>query len=248
MQESVAGPGEDEAVAYVRDGAHLVGFGAWSSADPRGEVVAFLNPFKQKFETVNVDAIGIGYNFGLHLEDQGFPVELINVGESARDSEKNANSKAQYYWGLRERFEPGDISGLTDETTISQLATIKYRHTSRGQVQIESKEDARKRGVKSPDRAEALMLAFADRTPAMLTYVREKVEHQQAVETARFNGEPTPEEPDANELMDEYNRVRDEIEGNSGRGKCPKCGERLGVEQTLNTDGKWYHRKCVRGW
>jgi hypothetical protein len=126
----------------------------------------------------------------LHLDDQGFPVELINVGESARDSEKNANSKAEYYWGLRERFEQGDISGLTDETTISQLATIKYKHTSRGQVQIESKEDARKRGVKSPDRAEALMLAFADRSPYMLTYVRQKAEYQHAVETAMREGKP----------------------------------------------------------
>jgi phage terminase large subunit len=47
----VAGPSEDETVAYVRDGAHVLGFGAWSSADPRGEVVAFLNPFKQRLET-----------------------------------------------------------------------------------------------------------------------------------------------------------------------------------------------------
>jgi len=31
----------------------------------------------------------------------------------------------------------------------------------RGQVVIESKEEARKRGVRSPDRAEAVMLAFA---------------------------------------------------------------------------------------
>jgi len=33
---------------------------------------------------------------------------------------------------------------------------------------IESKEEMRKRGVKSPDRAEAVMLAFADRMPAII--------------------------------------------------------------------------------
>jgi phage terminase large subunit len=38
---------------------------------------------------------------------------------------------------------------------------VRYRHNARGQVEIESKEAARKRGVKSPDRAEAVMLAFA---------------------------------------------------------------------------------------
>jgi len=42
---------------------------------------------------------------------------------------------------------------------IAQLAAMQYRHDARGQVVIESKDEARKRGVRSPDRAEALMLA-----------------------------------------------------------------------------------------
>ena len=46
--------------------------------------------------------------------------------------------------------------------TISQLASIKYEHNARGQVVIESKDHLKSRGVKSPDRAEALMLAFMD--------------------------------------------------------------------------------------
>ena len=52
------------------------------------------------------------------------------------------------------------MSGLLDEKTIGQLAGIRYKHNARGQIQIESKDDARKRGVKSPDRAEAVMLAY----------------------------------------------------------------------------------------
>ena len=44
------------------------------------------------------------------------------------------------------------MSSIDDETSISQLAGIRYRHNPRGQIQIESKEEARKRGVKSPDR------------------------------------------------------------------------------------------------
>jgi len=70
------------------------------------------------------------------------------------NSERFANKKAEYYWGLRERFRAGEIGGLADETTISQLATIRYEQTPQGQIAIESKEEARKRGVKSPDRAE----------------------------------------------------------------------------------------------
>ena len=86
----------------------------------------------------------------------------VNVGESPRDQDKFANLKAELYWGLRMRLETGDISGPMDERTIGQLAGIRYKHNARGQVVIESKDDARKRGVKSPDRAEAVMLAFAE--------------------------------------------------------------------------------------
>ncbi len=157
----VAGPGEDETVVVITSGPSVVTLRAWTKADPRGEVVAALAPFRDRLETVKVDSAGIGYYLGKHLEDLGFPVRLPNVGQSPADPEKYANLKAEFYWGLRMRFQAGDVAGLADERAIGQLAGILYKHDARGRVVIESKEDARKRGVKSPDRAEAVMLAFA---------------------------------------------------------------------------------------
>jgi hypothetical protein len=98
------------------------------------------------------------------------------------DGEKYANKKAEYYWGLRMRFQAGDVAGLTDEKAISQLAGILYEHDARGRIAIESKEETRKRGVKSPDRAEAVMLAFA--APA-LGWTNLDVEGDDAHDTAR---------------------------------------------------------------
>jgi hypothetical protein len=93
------------------------------------------------------------------------------------DPERFANLKAEYYWGLRERFEGGRVGGLIDEATLSQLATIRYRIRPRGQIEIESKDELRRRGVKSPDRAEALMLAFAQAGAAgMLEFYRQDLE------------------------------------------------------------------------
>jgi len=157
----VAGPGEDETVLVIRQGAQIRAQHAWTKSDPRGEVVAALAPYRGRLESLNVDAAGIGYYLGKHLEDLGYPVKLVNVGEASSDPERYRNSKAEFYWGLRLRFQEGDVAGLTDERTIGQLAGIRYSHNARGQVEIERKEDARKRGVKSPDRAEAVMLAFA---------------------------------------------------------------------------------------
>ena len=171
----VAGPGEDETVICRRVGDVITKLKAFSMSDPRGAVLAELREDlaarRLKPSSVRVDSIGLGYNFALHLKDNGVPVRMINVGEqpSPRSDEhfvpyadKFSNLKAQLYWGLRLRLQQGEIAGLTDDRTIAQLTSIRYSHNSRGRVQIETKEDARKRGVKSPDRAEAVMLCFAD--------------------------------------------------------------------------------------
>lgn len=162
----VAGPGEDETVLYVREGPSIVDFGAWTGADPRGDVAAQLAVHRNLLDAVVVDATGIGYNFAKHVKDLGYPVVEFNAGAAARHKETDRtgpgfrNAKAEAYWSVRERLQKGEINGLADERTQGQLATVKYQHNSRGQVEIETKDDAMKRGVKSPDRAEALILAF----------------------------------------------------------------------------------------
>jgi phage terminase large subunit len=60
---------------------------------------------------------------------------------------------------------------LTDEEMQAQLAGIRYRHTASGRVEAESKEDAKKRGQQSPDRAEALVMAFTPVVPRQQTIV-----------------------------------------------------------------------------
>jgi phage terminase large subunit len=158
----VAGPGEADTVLVLRDGPNVVFKKAFHKPDPRGDVAAELLPFKEKLSNINVDTAGIGWYMYLHLNDLGIPCTPCNVGErEGVDLEKYINKKSQYYWGLGERVREGDIGGLDDEQ-IQQMSTIRYEHTSRGQVQIESKEDMVARGVPSPDEAEAVMLAFAD--------------------------------------------------------------------------------------
>lgn len=157
----VAGAGKDETAVTIRCGDSILEQGFWADADPRGQVVQLLNKWKGRLAAVNVDAIGIGYNLGLHLRDLKFPVRLINVGESSHQSERFLNLKSQFFWSLRERFQGGQVRGLKDERTLSQLALIRYKPNARGQIVIECKEELARRGVKSPDRADSVMLAFA---------------------------------------------------------------------------------------
>lgn len=165
----VAGEGEDETVCIVHQRGAIVDMCATGRDDSRGQIAAFLRPYAPYLDVVNVDSIGVGYNFGLHLRDLGYPVQLVNVARNPLPVERDAlvmyaNLKAQAYWRLRAEFESDAIHNLRDEETRSQLTSLKYGHNTRGQIIIESKTDATlKRGVKSPDRAEALMLAFVPR-------------------------------------------------------------------------------------
>ena len=171
----VAGPGEDETTMVARVGGVIVAQHAWSLPDPRGVLTAALNNLRHlrgfQVGPVVVDTVGIGYHVATHLADQRFDVHAFNAGGAPFDNEHFVNAKAEAYWSLRETLERRGLAGLTDEEMQAQLAGIRYRHTAAGRVEIESKDDAKKRGQSSPDRAEALVLAFARVAPLQQTVV-----------------------------------------------------------------------------
>ena len=57
----------------------------------------------------------------------------------------SGTSRHNSCWSLRERFQDGQVSGLDDELTIT---SIRYEINPRGQVQIESKDQAKSHGIK----------------------------------------------------------------------------------------------------
>ncbi|PZC44349.1 MAG: hypothetical protein DK306_001889 [Chloroflexi bacterium] len=164
----VAGPGEAETVVAIRQGSNLLALQAWPGADPIEAVVSFLAPWQRRITTVRVDEVGLGYHFALDLRKRGFPVEGVNVGKPARNPERFLNLKAEIAWGFRERLEKGDCTGLSDEQAIAQFAGLHYAHDARGRIVVESKESLRKRGLPSPDRVDAILLAFAGRSRTRL--------------------------------------------------------------------------------
>lgn len=100
----------------------------------------------------------------------------INVGQGASDrhsrdsnergeSDRFINLRAELFWHLRGLFETGEIAIEDDDDLSGQLVGLKYSITSRGQIQLESKDQMKKRGLPSPDRADALMLCFAPTQP-----------------------------------------------------------------------------------
>src|SRR3569623_273991 len=180
----VAGACDDETVLTARIGGIILEQHFWSDPDPRGPVLAALNRLRRngryQLGTIVVDTVGIGYNFALHLVDNGFPCYGFNAGARAIDTTQFVNQKAETYWGFRAFLQENHISGITDEETAAQLSTIRYRETSHGLTEIESKEARNARGIPgSPDRAESLIMAFMRVVPRETTWVFNSVPEYQ---------------------------------------------------------------------
>jgi hypothetical protein len=163
----VAGPGHDETCLTARIGGIILRQEAWADPDPRGPVLRVLGELKRHPEYplgyVVIDTVGIGYNFALHICDNGFAENVFgfNAGRKPIDVMQFQNAKAEVYFTCRDYFSTGEISGLGDVETEAQLSTLRYRENSRGLIEIETKEQRNKRGIPgSPDRAESLIMAF----------------------------------------------------------------------------------------
>ena len=56
-------------------------------------------------------------------------------------------------------FESQNVELADDAETIAQLSVRRYTLTSSGRLEVESKKEMKKRGLDSPDRADALALS-----------------------------------------------------------------------------------------
>ena len=164
MGVDIAAGGEDESVATIRRGNNVEWFETWREANTMattGKIITLMERWSIKPENVNLDSIGVGKGVYDRLVEQKFNVNGIIAGEVAQDKEHYANIKAEGYYQLAKMFEEGLISIPDDQDLISQLSTIRYDTQSDKKFLIVSKDIMKhKYNVRSPDRADSLMLAF----------------------------------------------------------------------------------------
>ena len=97
----------------------------------------------------------------LHLD----PIE-VQFGGKPDDPRKYANKRAEMWGVMRDWLRVGCIQA--DEALATDLTGVEYGFTADDRLQLERKEDMEKRGLASPDDADALALTFAhpvDDTP-----------------------------------------------------------------------------------
>jgi len=112
-------------------------------------------------EMINIDSIGTGQGPCDRLIEMGYPVTPMIGGAKPADG-RFLNERAENYWGLRKLLMKGLIQLPDDSKLINEMGSIKYLISGNGRtIQVESKQDIKKRLGHSPDYTDALVYAFA---------------------------------------------------------------------------------------
>lgn len=131
-------------------------------------------PIEKRPAAINVDVIGLGAGVVDRLRELGLPVRGINVGESpAIDPARYMRLRDELWFRCRDWFDTRAVSMPKDQALIGELVSPKYKIESSGKIKVESKDDMKKRGVKSPNRADALCLTFAGGGEIAVEYRRQ---------------------------------------------------------------------------
>ena len=174
----VARFGSNDSVLVKRQGRMVTGIQTWKQLDLMqltGAVVAEFEACQPRQQPVqiNVDSIGVGGGVTDRLQELHLPAVGINTAESPSSRSTYLNLRAELWFKLKAWLEARDCKLPKDDDLLAELVAIKYKFTSSGKLQIESKDEMRKRNMASPDRADALCLTFASDAATMI-YGREK--------------------------------------------------------------------------
>ena len=169
MGVDVASAGDDLSVVVLRRGATCEVI--YERNEPNiltfsGAVFGYHTTHRPRL--VKVDAIGLGEGVWRDLERRGVPVRPIIGGARPEDETGNyRNQRAEIYWHLRKLLQEGRVALPDHPELINELGSVRYSATASGQtIQVESKKELRKRLGHSPDRADAVVYAYAYSKPA----------------------------------------------------------------------------------
>lgn len=118
-------------------------------------------PYDLRPREILIDIIGLGAGVFDRCKELGLPVRGINVGEAAASRDNCARLRDELWFKGREWFQDRACSMPPDDALIAELTAPTHSFTSTGKMVVESKADMKKRGMRSPDLADAFLLTLA---------------------------------------------------------------------------------------
>lgn len=163
MGVDVARFGEDKSVIAFRQGrdARSITWQKYKGIDTvRLAGIVADSAVKYKVDAIFVDGNGVGGGVVDNLKAWGYRVIEVQMGSSPIDLDTYYNKRAEIWGKLREWLQTGYIP--IDSDLITDLISPEYSyHPTTNRLQLESKDQMKRRGLASPDSAEALAMTFA---------------------------------------------------------------------------------------
>lgn len=166
----VADQGDDDTVIAVRCGKVVKEIRRHHGLDTMETTGIVAGLLKANPGSVAVvDVIGIGAGVVARLREQGLEVEPFNASERTDVTDRSGemgflNQRSAGWWCLRELLDPSNSENISlppDDYLTGDLTAPRSKTSSTGKIQIESKDEIRKRIGRSTDAGDAVMMAFA---------------------------------------------------------------------------------------
>ena len=129
---------------------------------PLTEVVGKTLDLVREFrpDIVVIDDCGMGGGVTDRLSEQRVAPEAFVGNEKAQANNMYVNKRSEGFFRMQKFFNDGDIKIMNDPVLQEQLLQIRYKYNSNNIKSIVTKDEMRKDNLKSPDRADALMMAL----------------------------------------------------------------------------------------
>lgn len=154
--------GSSETVGYLNRNGHMRRVFSKHKQDTvatTNVIAGMLFPYGVEYVPAIIDVVGIGGGVVDSLNMLDLNIIPFNGGDPAFDDRRFRNRRAEAYWKLREMAENDEVDlDPFDEPLSAQLTVLKWAIDRRGRIYLESKEDMRRRGLPSPDRADCVMM------------------------------------------------------------------------------------------
>lgn len=186
----VARFGDSETVLYRnRGGVIRIVDSAFSSSGPDVKRMARSALDAARGQApLNIDGDGVGGPVYDDLNEENHAVFEFRGGTRADEPEDFVNKRSEAYWILREAFRMGQVDlDPEDKVLVAQLSNIKWK-LKNGKTAVETKDEMRKRGIPSPDRADGAMMSVVYLGDA--PYALEQTARRMALMAAQSGGTP----------------------------------------------------------
>ncbi len=151
--------GDDASAIVIRQGDKLHAIHTYRGLDTQELSAVVVEKYTEHRPMhIFVDGIGVGAGVVDRLKALHMPVVEVAFSTRPDDPSTYSNARAELWGRMREWLKHADIPDHRE--LMDELISPEYGYNNKMQLQLERKQDLKKRGLASPDHADGLALTF----------------------------------------------------------------------------------------